>query len=58
MERSKKEIKDDIFFAVYSFLCDVAELRDWIRDSGLEHTSGKMDLTVTSLLTNTDIQPS
>ncbi|KAK8862609.1 hypothetical protein PGQ11_008844 [Apiospora arundinis] len=55
IEKEEEDIEADFFFAIYSFLCDVKKLRSFVQHSWSEYASGKMELGVASLLTNTAI---
>lgn len=56
IERDEENAEENFFFAIFTFLCEIKSLRGLVRNLWLEYASGKMELTVVSLLTNTVIQ--
>ena len=52
IEKEEDDIEADFFFAIYSFLCDVKKLRRTVQHYWSDYASGKMELTVASMLTN------
>ncbi|KAI1773199.1 hypothetical protein F4818DRAFT_423539 [Hypoxylon cercidicola] len=54
--KSEEDIEEDFFFAIFTFMQDLDELRTYIRQIWLGYQKGILELMVSSLHTNTAIQ--
>lgn len=54
--RDEEDIEDDFFFAIFSFMEELSDVRDFIRRVWESYRDGVGELVLSSLLTNTAIQ--